>query len=213
MIMQSVLNKIMLFSVLHFSFLFPAYASEAMKEDNYHIRSWNKFANDILILHKKLIAVKNIKVTTRLGGYANNKDFYNEFRYVLNKRLISKLQWEKENPDQLHTIEVYLHDNKGRVTRDYMAAYLPYYHNAPTQTLISFHNYNGELHAFRSFDASGDLILERCSGNNKEAQSVHILLDEDELINDPDDVMMTADYKQCFKGLKQTALGKYIIPQ
>lgn len=211
--MQSVLNKAMLLSVMHFLLLTPVYSTQAMKEDNQHIRSWNKFANDILSLHKKLVAAKNIQVNTRQGGYANHKDFYNEFRYEHKQRLISKLQWEKENPNQLHTIEVYIHDKKGRVIRDYMAAYLPLYHNAPTQTLISFHHYNAELHAFRSFDASGDLIVERCSGKNTEGRKVIILLDEDELINDPDEVMLTLDYQQCFKGLKQTILGKYIIPQ
>lgn len=188
-------------------------ATEAMKEDNIHVRVWNKFANDTLNLHKKLTAGKNLQVKTRIGSYANVKDFYVEQRYLDNGRLISQVQWEKENPKTLHTIEVYLHDKKGRVIRDFLAAYLPFYHNAPTQTLISFHHYSGHLHAFRSFDASGDTVLERCNGKDKNGQEINLLLDEDDLINDPDDLIGSKDYNACFTGLKQNTLGKYINPQ
>lgn len=188
-------------------------ATEAMKEDNVHVRLWNKFANDTLNLHKKLIAGKNLQVKTRIGSYANVKDFYVEQRYLDNGRLISQVQWEKENPKTLHTIEVYVHDKKGQVIRDFLAAYLPFYHNAPTQTLISFHHYSDHLHAFRSFDASGDKVLERCTGKDKNGQEINLLLDEDDLINDPDDLIGSKDYKACFTGLKQNTLGKYINPQ
>lgn len=188
-------------------------ATEAMKGDNVHVRVWNKFANDALSLHKKLTTGKNLKVKTQVGSYANAKNFYTEHSYFDNGRLISQVQWEKENPKQLHTIEVYVHDKKGRVARDFMAAYLPYYHNAPNQTLISFHHYSGNLHSFRSFDASGDIILERCNGENKKGQMVNLLLDEDDLYNDNDGIMETTDYEKCFAGLKQNKLGKYIIPQ
>lgn len=188
-------------------------AAEPMKGDNIHVRVWNKFANDTLNLHKKLTAGKKLQVKTSTGGYAHAKDFYIENRYFENGRLISQVQWEKDAPKQLHTIEVYIHDEKGRVVRDFMAAYLPVYHNAPTQTLISFHQYNNQLHAFRSFDATGDRIIERCTGKNKKGQPVNFILDEDELYNDDDGTMLSSDYKECFAGLKQNSLGKYIIPQ
>lgn len=119
----------------------------------------------------------------------------------------------KDNPKTLHTIEVFVRDEKGRVARDFMAAYLPFYHNAPTQTLISFHHYNGNLHSFRSFDATGDKILERCQGTDATGNTVNMLLDEDDLFNDPDDLIGSKDYKNCFSGLKHQQLGKYIIPQ
>lgn len=188
------------------------YAFEPMKEDNQHIRTWNKFAMDCLELHKKLTGGKHLDVKTRIGGYAHNKDFYKEERYFDNGHLVSQVQWERENPTRLHSIEVYLRDKNGRVMRDFIAAYLPHYHNAPTQTLISFHHYNGGLHAFRSFDASGYRVLERCNGKNKKGEVVNIILDEDELAEDPDNVMNGSNYKQCFAGLKQTRLGKYLIP-
>lgn len=189
------------------------FATEAMKGDNKHVRVWNKFADDSLKLHKKLTDGKKLEVKTSIGSYANVKDFYIEHRYFDKGRLISQVQWEKDDPSTLHTIEVFMHDKNGRVVRDFMAAYLPFYHNAPTQTLISIHHYNNELHAFRSFDASGDIVLERCMGKGDKGQLVNILLDEDDLYNDDDNIMASADYKECFAGFKQNKLGKYIIPQ
>ena len=192
---------------------FIASATEPMKEDSRHVRVWNKFAADTLKLHKKLTKGKDFQIKTRIGSYANIKDFYIEHRYYLNGKVISQLQWEKDNPKQLHTIEVYLYDKKGRVIRDYTAAYLPFYHNAPTQTLVSFHHHTDKLHAFRSFDATGDKILERCTGVDIEGQQVNLLLDEHDLINDPDELIGSKEYTACFSGLKQNQLGKYIIPQ
>ena len=188
-------------------------ATEAMKGDNDHVRIWNKFANDTFALHKKLTHGKKLEIKKRVGSYANVKDFYVEHSYFENGQLISQVQWEKDDPKTLHTIEVFVRDKKGRVLRDFMAAYLPFYHNAPTQTLISVYHYPGDLQAFRSFDASGDVVLERCIGKNKKGQDVNMLLDEDDLINDPDDLMGTKDYNSCFDGLKQDRLGKYILPQ
>lgn len=189
------------------------FATEPMKEDNKHVRVWNKFAQDTLSLHKKLTVGKNLSVKTRVGSYANVKDFYIEHRYYNKGKLVSQVQWEKDNPKTLHTVEVNVHDQNGRVTRDFLAAYLPFYHNAPTQTLASFHHYNGNLHAFRSFDATGDKVLERCTGKDAKGQVVNLLLDEDDLLNDPDDLIGTKEYNACFAGLKQQNLGKYIIPQ
>lgn len=189
---------------------------EALKEDNYHIRSWNKFAQDSLKLHEKLTANQNVEVKSRLGGYARLKDFYQEHAYYREGKLISRVQWEKDNPDQLHSIEVFIHDAVGRVVRDYSASYLPFYHNAPTQTLISFHHYNGDLHAFRTFDASGALIVERCTGTDAAGKEVNFILDEDEIYEaqrDSAGFMQSAEYKNCFDGLTQQELGIYQVPR
>jgi len=205
--------SIFLFLLLFFSVSAITVATEPMKEDNTHVRVWNKFMDDSLALHKKITSGNDIKVKKSIGGYAQNKNFYTEYRYYKDDRLISQVQWEKDNPQQIHTIEVYLHDKKGRLVRDFMAAYLPYYHNAPTQTLITFHHYNGDLHAFRSFDASGDTTLERCVGKNEKGQSINMLLDENDFFNEEDDTMETLEYQECFAGFKHNELGKYIIPQ
>lgn len=191
-------------------------ATEPLKQDNEHVRSWNKFAQDTLALHAKLTAQDGISKKTQAGSYANLKDFYIEHTYYDGERLISKVQWEKENPEQLHTIEVFIHDEQGRVLRDYMAAYLPFYHNAPTQTLISFHQHNGDLHAFRTFDASGYRIIERCTGNNARGQQIEFILDEDEIaeaLRDKKGFMQSAEYRACFKGLDITQPGEYVVPK
>ncbi|MDH5370207.1 MAG: hypothetical protein OEW99_09290 [Gammaproteobacteria bacterium] len=210
--------KLVLFNIISFVFFFPlmfsiASATDVMKGDNKHARIWNKFANDCLSLHEKLTDGKNLQVKNRVGRYTNEDIFYTEDRYFDEGRLVSQVQWENGDQNKLHTIEVYLHDKKGRVVRDFITAYLPFYRNAPTQTLISFHHYNAALHAFRSFDASGDTVLERCRGKNKNGQPVNLLLDEDDLYNDYDGVMESDDYNECFSGLKQNTLGKYIVPQ
>jgi len=153
-------------------------AAEPLKQDNQHIHDWNRFAEQVYQLHQQLTQSGDISKQTRLGGYAEMPEFYREERFYRDNRLISKVQWEKANPKLLHAIEVFIHDDEGRVIRDYIAAYLPTYRNAPTQTLISLHRYQDQLHAFRSFDASGYRVIERCTGSFN-GQSVNLLLDED----------------------------------
>ena len=187
-------------------------AEVTTKAPNKHIITWQTFAENTLALHRKLISQGPIEKKTKVGGYEGLPDFYIENKYYDTKthHVISQVQWEKDNPKQLHTIVVYLYDDKGRIARDFTAAYLPYYHKAPTQTLISLHHYVGELHAFRTFDASGYRIDEGCRGTYQ-GHDVEILLDEDE-IADGSPVMQTEVYKRCFAGVPLKA-GKYLTPQ
>ena len=193
--------------------VYPA-SAEALKQDNIHIRTWNNFANNILKLHQSRIAQKQVRKTTRLGGYSGRKEFYVEEQYFLGDNLISIIQWEKEQPGNMHSIELFIYDENNRVVRDFVAAYLPDYRNAPTQTLISLHQYRNGLHAFRSFDASGYRILERCNGSQM-GQQIEMMLDEDEIaeaIGDDTGIMTTAIYQACFNGLAVEP-GKYLTPQ
>jgi len=136
------------------------HAAEPMKQDNQHIRTWNRFAEQVYELHLQFTQSDDIHKQIEHGGYAQMPEFYREERFYKGELLISKVQWEKENPDQLHTIEVYIYDDQGRVRRDYVVAYLPTYRTAPVQTLVSLHRYQDRLHAFRSFDASGFRVVE-----------------------------------------------------
>jgi hypothetical protein len=200
------------------TFLFAPNISAApqVKEDNLHVRSWNQFAQNALKFHRQRIKNLDVNVKEKIGGYSHLPDYYLQKDYFVDGKLIATVMWERENPEQLHSIEVFIHDKKGRVIRDYIAAYLPHYHNAPTQTLISFHNYNNGLHAFRSFDASGYRIIERCSGSYK-GRDVEFILDEDEIAVALDDtyvnkgIMVSEDYKNCFADLQQD-VGEYITP-
>jgi len=185
-----------------------------MKEDNQHVRSWNAFAENVYQLHQKLSQVDGVSTKTRIGGYAQMPEFYREEQFYLGDRLISKVQWEKAQDKVMHSIEVFVHDDQGRVIRDYTAAYLPTYRNAPTQTLISLHRYHDQLHAFRTFDASGYRIIERCTGR-LEGREVNLLLDEDEIdeaLGDPKSIMAGVEYQACFGNLQAEA-GKYLLPQ
>lgn len=191
-------------------------AEEKAKAPNKHIITWDAFAQNTLSLHKKLISEIEVVKKTKTGGYAGMPEFYIEetFYHPLTNNLISRVQWEKANPTQLHAIEVYLYDDKGRVIRDYVAAYLPSYHKAPTQTLISLYQYNGELQAFRTFDASGYRIFERCTGQFQ-GKEVDLMLDEDEIADSLEGktkATKTETYKACFAGLQEKA-GQYLTPQ
>ncbi len=190
------------------------HAAESMKEDNQHIRTWNAFAENVYQLHLKLSQVDGVSTKTRVGGYAQMPAFYREEQFYLGDRLISKVQWEKAQDKVLHSIEVFIYDDQGRVTRDYTAAYLPTYRNAPTQTLISLHRYHDQLHAFRTFDASGYRIIERCTGSLKDNE-VNLLLDEDEIaeaVGVPGSIMESDEYQACFGDLQAEA-GKYLQPR
>jgi len=181
---------------------------------NQHARTGNTFARQVLALHNKLIAQTHATRKTRNGGYANYPDFYREETwYDANGGLISRLLWERDNPQNLHTIEVFIRDAQGRVLRDYLAAYLPDYRNAPTQTQVTLYRYNGELSAFRGFDAYGDPIVERCTGRFQGGQ-VDFVLDENEIYEarvGRSDAMKRPEYQACFAGLAETA-GDYLTP-
>jgi len=202
--------------ILAFISVSPFVAAEVMKSDNEHARKWNKFADDILALHNQIIKQKDLDKSINVGGYFGNPDFYIEEAYTDKKsgELVSRVLWERENTDNLHTIEVFIRDAEGRVIRDYVAAYLPSYRNAPTQTLVSLYKYNGNLTAYRTFDATGDRIGERCEGTLK-GKEVNFLLSEDEIIaamHGHSDRMQQPDYRACFKGLSKKP-GKYLKPQ
>lgn len=191
--------------------------SDRMREDSEHVRDWNKFADEVYALHKKLVTGKEIKKVEKKGGYDGMPEFYNEVEYIDKKtgNLISRILWETENPDQIHVIEVNVYDNKNRVSRSYTAAFLPGYRNAPNQTLIHLYNYNDKkLKAFRTFDASGERIYEQCEGEYKGKQ-VWISLEDVDIAaaeNTPTSIMFKPEYKACFTGL-QKVCGDYVRPQ
>lgn len=186
---------------------------QSLREDETHVQTWNRFAEQTLALHKKLIDELPVKRETESGGYAHLPEFYQEESFYHDGKLISRVQWETET-DDLHVIEVFIRDDQGRVVRDYTAAYLPEYHNAPTQTLVSLHAYNGDLHAFRSFDASGELVVERCTGT-LEGEEVNLLQDLDQIFRATqvdDELRQTREYRRCFDGLPKQP-GEYLTPQ
>lgn len=203
--------------VLAFGLAAGAHAAEqskyAMTEDKTHVRTWNDFADECLALHKQQVANREVQEKTRLGGYADRPEFYKEHTYfdANSGAMLSRIQWEKDNPGRMHTCEVYVRDNQGRVVRDYAAAFLPDGRNAPVQTLINLHNYNDGLHAFRQFDASGDRIYEYCEGTLK-GKAVQLRLFEEDIYGPSGTAMMSSpEYAACFDGLPNKP-GEYLQP-
>lgn len=196
-----------------------AYAEESadrMREDKEHVNAWNHFADACLDAHKEIIKTNDLTKTEKIGGYYNNPNFYREVTYTDKKSGLvkSRVQWEKDEPNKVHVMELFYHDDKGRVERDYTVAFLPTHRNAPTQTLIAFHNYNDNLHAFRSFDASGVTVFERCEGNYK-GKEVEISYEDYEIetlrLDPKKSDMAKPIYQACFGDLPLTA-GKQIKP-
>jgi len=184
------------------------------KEDKQHVFMWNLFAENLLSLHQNQIKKQRVQLKKKEGGYASNKNFYTEIEYTSVKtgKLISRVQWEKARPNVMHSIEVYLYDSKGRVVRDFLAAYLPGHRNAPVQTLITLHQYKDKLHGFRSFDASGDKVLERCEGEFL-GKSFEFLLDVDDMYSAylNGNPIEPKAYEACLGKTPEKA-GKYLRP-
>jgi len=188
-----------------------------MEQDNVHVRVWNKFADDLFEFHKSRLSKYDIKMTSKMGGYMRMPDSYEEVEYYdrNSSNLLSRIRFEGKNREAIHVIEVYLYDKKKRVIRDYSAAYLPGSRNAPNQTLASLHHYGKKLHAFRSFDASGEVIYEGCSGTTKDGKTVDISLEDYEIIDirrDSTGMLAPPGYGECFGTLPEKADG-FLAPK
>lgn len=189
-----------------------------VKEDMTRADRWNKFAVSLQTLSDQLIKAVDVRREESEGGYGGvtaDLKFYKEIKSYNAKsgRLISKVQWENKHPDHLHTIEVYIYDESGRIKRDYSAAYLPVHRKAPYQTLINIHRYSDGLRGYRQFDASGDVLYEQCRGKYKNRE-VFISLEDYEIPDHPEqlpDKASRAAYRACFEGMPATA-GPYLDP-
>jgi len=179
------------------------------------VKRLNAFADKLHRLHQQQLQGRKIHETEQFGGYARLPEFYREVSYfdTDSGRLLSRIQWERKNPDRIHGIEVYIYDAAGRVARDYLAWYLPHYRNAPRQTAINLHHYEGDLHGWRQFDGSGVRTYEKCTRIPGE-QLVFELAEEriEQAEETPGSVAHTQDYKRCFGDLEKTA-GEFLQPQ
>lgn len=196
--------------------LYAQEVEDRLQVDNEHVRQLHTFEKALLNLHNTQLSQHATRTTEAIGGYATHPDFYREVSYFDQKtgKLLSRVQWEREHPDVLHSLEVYVYDDQDRVIRDYLVGYLPYARNAPVQALINLHGYNDQLHAFRQFDVSTDVIYEFCSGQY-EGKKRQLRLFEDDIVStgrEMQELMDSPLYQACFKGIPQK-LGQYIDPQ
>lgn len=193
----------------------PASNPMAMKEDHSQISQWNKFSNDLVKLHHQQIQDKDIEIITTSDGYANQVNFYQQKLYYdkTTGQLLSRVQRETDKPGNIHLIEVYLYNQHGQLTHDYMAAFLPEHRNAPIQTLVNLHYNDNELQSYRQFDASGNRIYEQCKGRYFESE-VMISLEEHEIPRNGGTLpaSITDDlYLACFNQLPSSP-GHYLSP-
>lgn len=201
----------LLLSTLH-----TAHAYEMLGQgDNERSRTWKKFAENVFKLHEKQLAGRKIRIESENGGYQQFPDSYREENYydADNGLLLSRIKWRTDQPGKIHVIEVYIHDDKQRLVRDYIVAFVSFYYNhldsgsgVPNQALVSFYNQHETLKAFRVFDASGDFVHESCEGTFK-GKDVFLSLDDDQVMNGE----YSGIYKACFDGLP-TSPGEYLDP-
>lgn len=182
-----------------------------------HVERWNWFFEAVYDLHQRVTAGRKLREERSMGGYMRLPGFYEEVRYfdAANGRLLSLIQWEREKPDRVHFIDVYVYDAAGRLVRDYGVAFLPNSRTAPQQTFINLHAYNNGLTAFRQFDATDNRIYETCKGTY-EGRKIDLKVWERDLIGLDEDavnVFELPEYKACFAGLPETSAGEYLTPQ
>ena len=192
--------------------------NNTLKSDPVQVNKWNNFVTELYELHlnkTKKVPITTSEVTGGYGGGFANKTFYREISYFNKntKKLISKIQWEVNRPDTIHSIEVFLYDVQGQVKIDFYARYLPYARNAPVQTLINLHNYNDNLHSFRQFDANGELIYETCRGQFFDKE-INLHLDNEEILDfrtSNSDEFLNEAYAACFLNVAKEA-SAYLSP-
>lgn len=219
--MEFYMKNLVLITLTFIVIINPTYSTTrhtTLKSDQVQVDKWNKFVNSLYELHLSKTKQIDITTTESSGGYGGgfaNKNFYREISYFNKdtKKLISTIQWEVDKPDTIHSIEVFLYNERGQVKTDYYARYLPYARNAPIQTLINLHNYNDQLHSFRQFDANGEAIYETCRGKffNKE---INFHLDNEEITDfktNNTDEWLEEVYSACFMNTAKTA-SAYLNP-
>ncbi|MFW2438679.1 MAG: hypothetical protein ACN4GR_04845 [Arenicellales bacterium] len=177
----------------------------------------NGFVNNLYVLHKKRLEGREFYTTEEVGGYGgltNDLNFYNKesFYDSKSKRLLSSIKWEKDNPDNIHMIDLFVHDKQGRLKRKYSATYLPSRRVSPFETSITLHYYSNGYHSFREFDVFNALYYEQCSDIMDKRKTYFALHYEDI----PDsyqelDVEKHEIYRACFEHASSTA-EPYISP-
>ncbi len=189
---------------------------QPMKVDRVKVNAWNTFVDSLYAVHQRRSESGEIRIEEGDGGYAGLPNFYRDVNYYdkATGQKLANIQWERQQPQTIHAIELFIYDPQGRVVRDYYARYLPKYRNTPVQTLINFHQYQEGLHGFRQFDASGDRLYEQCAGKHQ-GKDVFFSIMEDALPTASDIEKKSAQlppaYLACF-GTLPMAAGKYRDP-
>lgn len=193
-------------------------SAAAIKEGMTRGERLNHFVQSLYSFNKQRNSRLEVDIEESTGGYGgvtDNLEFYREVKHIDKKtgNLLANIKWETRNPDNLHTIDVYIYDAQGRIKREYSAAYLPVYRKAPYLTLINMHHYEKGLHSYRQFDFSDNRLFEFCAGNYL-GEKIHLVLDEYEI---PDSAAEFSDeiqrdvYTACFDAIPMS-VAPYLAP-
>ena len=187
---------------------FSAPSTIAMTPDEDQVKTWNRFADTVYALHERMLATHETRSTEEAGRYGGEfaKRFgFRETSYydAKSNRLLSRVRRDRDKPDNLHIVEVFVYDASGRLARDFSFIYLPWARNAPIRTFINLHHHSEGLHAYRQFDASGNLLYENCEGKFS-GREVKISLEDFQI---KPDVTSTQTYKSCFAKIPANVSG------
>lgn len=210
--MNAAIIRILALTALGLGVAFPTLVATttaigSARVDERRVKVWNRFVENLYKVHRHLIRAHRTRTVEAIGGYADMPAFYREESYfdADTGRLLSRIQWEREHPANIHAIEVYFYDAEGRVRRDYGATFLPIHRNAPIQTLVNLHHHDKDLHAFRQFDASGEHIYEQCRGVHFD-EKIDISNPEP-TVGTPRSLLESEAYVACFGFLPASAEG------
>lgn len=178
---------------------------------NPKLRQWNAYVDGLLRFNEKRLAQVEHVVEETIGGYGgvmNDMEYFRDIRAydASSGKLLSSIKWETRNPEVLHMVDIYVYDDQGRLLREYNASYLPGHTNAPYETMINLHYHDEDLHSFRQFDASGEVLYQQCTGKIGD-QPVALAHEYYEMPDSLSDVPahLREVYRACFDEVPDTA--------
>ena len=218
---------ILVFISLQLALVNPSLLAEknkpGVRENTTQVKTWNQFADDLLTVrdhlheqydtHRSELSADYGGSFSQGMGYTETSHFNKKNEHILTRVRHQRITASETGTGHINSIEVYIYDKSGNLVRDYLAAYLPGYWNAPIQTLINFHKNIDDLRAFRQFDASGRRIYEQCKGKFFD-EAVDISLEDYEIPNhagELKDMFKRETYRACFDGLPVSA-SNYLNP-
>ena len=161
-----------------------------------------KFHKAVYALHEKLIAQHSVRTTEEAGKYngvaaAGERYLIISYYDTASGRLLSRIQRNAEDPNEIHISEVNIYDAKGTLIRDYLSSAPPWRPNYPSNAYINLHHYNGKLHSWRQFEITGEVNYESCDGE-LDGKRVRIGLDWTDIKPPRTE---TPEYHACFDGM------------
>jgi len=161
------------------------------------------FHRGVYALHAWQLARHDTRVEEKSGQYEGSAAAgyrYRESTHIdtATGRRLSRIVRDADRPDAIHSAEVNVYDDAGRLVRSYISIALPWAPQLPVRTWINLHHYHGELHSYRQFDLSGAVSYEFCEGK-LDGSRVKLSLDGSDI--GPAVTRLPA-YRACFDGLR-----------